>query len=274
MPELPEVETVVRELQKSLIGNSFRQIITLRDNIREPIPDLSGFEGKKIGAVMRRAKYILIRIQDSGVRSRGEKTLNPDLIIHLGMSGKIMVGRPQERKKHDHVVFELSNGDEMVFNDARRFGLVTISNERFFSHLGPEPLDAGFDAKYFKKALSTRKGPIKIAIMDQELVVGVGNIYAAESLFRTGIDPRTPANKVTKLAELIKNIRAVLTEAIESGGSTLRDYVRSSGDLGYFQHSHAVYGREKEPCIKCKTPIEKITQGGRSTFYCPKCQKS
>jgi formamidopyrimidine-DNA glycosylase len=258
MPELPEVETVVRELKHSLIGKSFRHIITLRDDIREPIPDLSEFEGKKIRSVTRRAKYIVI---------------NDRLIIHLGMSGKIMIDKPQARKKHDHVVFELSSGEEMVFNDARRFGLVTIKNDKIFSHLGPEPFSEEFSEKYLKDALVRRKGPIKVALMDQELVVGVGNIYAAEALFRTGIDPKTPANKVKKLKMLIKNIRAVLAEAIESGGSTLRDYVRSSGDLGYFQHSFAVYGRDKKPCLKCRTNIEKITQGGRSTFYCPKCQK-
>ena len=258
MPELPEVETVVRELQHSLIGKSFRHIITTRDNIREPIPDLSEFEGKKIKSVTRRAKYIVI---------------NDKLVIHLGMSGKIIIDKPQTRKKHDHVIFELSSGEEMVFNDARRFGLVTLKKPELFNHLGPEPFDEAFNEKYLKDTLSRRKGPVKVAIMDQELVVGVGNIYAAEALFRTGINPKTPANKVKKLPELIKNIRAVLAEAIESGGSTLRDYVRSSGDLGYFQHSHAVYDRKGKPCVKCKTNIEKITQGGRSTFYCPKCQK-
>lgn len=258
MPELPEVETVVRELKQSLIGKKFGEIITLRDNIREPIPDLSGLHGAMIKSVTRRAKYIVI---------------NDALVIHLGMSGQILIDRPKERKKHDHVIFELSNGDEMVFNDARRFGLVTLYKNELFSHLGPEPLSDEFTTAYLKKALSTRKGPIKVAIMDQELVVGVGNIYAAESLFRSGINPKTPANKVKNHAELVKNIRKVLEEAIESGGSTLRDYVRSSGELGYFQHSFAVYGREGKPCIKCKTPIEKITQGGRSTFFCPKCQK-
>ncbi len=258
MPELPEVETVVRELQRSLIGKSFTQIITLRDKIREPIPDLSQFEGKKIDSVTRRAKYIVI---------------NDKLVIHLGMSGKVIIDKPQERKKHDHVVFELSSGEEMVFNDARRFGLVALNTPKFFSHLGPEPFAKEFNEKYLKTQLANRKIPVKVAIMDQELVVGVGNIYAAEALFRTGINPKTPASKVKNLPLLITNIRAVLSEAIESGGSTLRDYVRSSGDLGYFQHSHAVYGRDKKPCIKCKTNIEKITQGGRSTFYCPKCQK-
>jgi formamidopyrimidine-DNA glycosylase len=277
MPELPEVETVVRELQASLIGKSFGQIITLRDDIREPIPDLSGLEGKRIASVSRRAKYIIIGVQ--GLAYGGQRNIatrhtpNAELIIHLGMSGQITIGRPQPRKKHDHVVFELSNGDEMVFNDARRFGLVTLNNPKLFSHLGPEPLSNEFNEEYLENALTRRKGPVKVALMDQELVVGVGNIYASEALFRSRINPKLPANKVKNLPMLISNIRAVLLEAIESGGSTLRDYVRSSGDLGYFQHSFAVYGRDKKPCVKCKASIEKITQAGRSTFYCPKCQK-
>lgn len=258
MPELPEVETVCRELQKSLIGNKFTQIITLRDKIREVIPDLSGLEGTKITAVERRAKYIII---------------NSKLIIHLGMSGTIAIGAPKERKKHDHVVFELSNGEEMVFNDPRRFGLVTLYNDKYFAALAPEPLTPEFNAKYLAKTLKTRKTPIKTAIMDQTLVVGVGNIYASEALFRSRINPTTPANKVQNHALLVNNIKQVLAEAIESGGSTLRDYVRSSGDLGYFQHHHNVYGRVGQPCVLCQTPIAKITQCGRSTFYCPKCQK-
>jgi formamidopyrimidine-DNA glycosylase len=258
MPELPEVETVVRELQKSLIGNKFAEIITLRDKIREEIPDLSVLEGKKIKSVERRAKYIII---------------NGELVIHLGMSGTIRVGKPQERKKHDHVVFNLNNGEEMVFNDPRRFGLVTLYSDRLFKDLGPEPLSDNFNAEYLKDALKNKKAAIKPVIMDQAVVVGVGNIYVAESLFMTGINPTTPANKIKKHGELVKNIRKVLEAAIESGGSTLRDYVRSSGDLGYFQHQHFVYGKEKTPCQNCGTEIKRLVQAQRSTFYCPKCQK-
>ena len=258
MPELPEVETVVRELQKSLVGHKFTEIITTRSNIREEIPDLSVLEGKKITSVTRRAKYIII---------------NNKLVIHLGMSGTIRIRKPEAHKKHDHVIFSLSNGREMVFNDPRRFGLVTLYNDKYFKDLGPEPLEPEFNVKYLKNTLSSRSIAIKLAIMDQKVVVGVGNIYASEALFRSHINPTCPANKIKNHAELIKNIQNVLSEAIISGGSTLRDYVRSSGDLGYFQHHHAVYGHEGQPCQVCGSKIKKITQGGRSTFYCEKCQK-
>jgi formamidopyrimidine-DNA glycosylase len=277
MPELPEVETVVRELQKSLTGHKFTEIITTRSNIREEIPDLSCLEGAEIKEVERRAKYIIIRLQATGNRQKKEQStiacqLSP-LIIHLGMSGTIRIGKPEAHKKHDHVIFSLSNGREMVFNDPRRFGLVTLYNDKYFKDLGPEPLQPEFNVKYLKNALASRSCAIKLAIMDQKVVVGVGNIYASEALFRSRINPTCPANKVKNHAELIKNIQNVLSEAIISGGSTLRDYVRSSGDLGYFQHHHAVYGHDGEPCQVCSTKIKKITQGGRSTFYCAKCQK-
>jgi formamidopyrimidine-DNA glycosylase len=161
----------------------------------------------------------------------------------------------------------------MVFNDPRRFGLVTLYNDKYFKDLAPEPLTPEFNAEYLKTALKTKKAAIKTVIMDQAFVVGVGNIYASEALFMSKINPTTPANKIKNHAELVKNIKKVLTAAIESGGSTLRDYVRSSGDLGYFQHHHAVYGHEGQPCQVCGTSIKRITQAQRSTFYCPSCQK-
>ena len=165
----------------------------------------------------------------------------------------------------------------MVFNDARRFGIITLKSQaaQFFEHLGPEPFSDEFDAKYLADKLKTRKAPIKPALMDQTLVVGVGNIYASEALFRSKISPKLAANKLSKpkLKELIKNIRAVLQDSINSGGSTLRDYVRSSGDTGYFQHHFDVYGKKGKPCPRCGSKIEQIVQAGRSTFYCQKCQK-
>lgn len=265
MPELPEVQTVCDELSRSLNGRSFVNIEKYREDIRFPIPDLSGFVDKKVREVRRRAKYIVIDTGDS------------ELIIHLGMSGKIMIGEPQERKKHDHVLFALDDGQEMVFNDARRFGLITTDefSDKLFGHLGPEPFDDEFTVEYMQEHFKKRLSPIKNVIMNQEFVVGVGNIYASEALFRSGVRPARPANKVTKaeIDLLHDNIIEVLNEAIASGGSTLRDYVRSSGDLGYFQHSHKVYGREGEACYTCGAEVKKIVQSGRSSFYCPQCQK-
>lgn len=265
MPELPEVQTVVSELEQSLQGRMINDVITYRDNIRYPIPDLSKIISRKVSSVKRRAKYIIVNIE----------TIKQPLIIHLGMSGKIKIGTPVERIKHDHVVFELDNGNELVFNDARRFGFVIFGDDNYFDNLGVEPLTEEFDATYLYNKLKTKTQPIKTAIMDQRLVVGVGNIYASEALFRSGIAPTRPCNKVSKAkCEIfVSNIKQVLNEAIASGGSTLRDYVRSSGDLGYFQHSHAVYGKEGKPCVSCGSEIKMLRQGGRSSFYCKKCQK-
>jgi formamidopyrimidine-DNA glycosylase len=264
MPELPEVQTVVSELQTSLVGQVVSDVVTLRDKIRYDIPDLSVLVGRKVTSVERRAKYIIIKI-----------TGNAPLIMHLGMSGKIIIGAPQERIKHDHVVFEFGNRTEMVFNDARRFGFVIFDDGEKLAHLGVEPLAPEFDAVYLQTKLANKKQPIKTAIMDQALVVGVGNIYAAEALFRSKILPSRAAGALTKAEykKLVQNIKNVLAEAIESGGSTLRDYVRSSGDLGYFQHSHQVYGRAGEACTDCQTTIESTRLGGRSSFFCPKCQR-
>ncbi len=277
MPELPEVETVCRGLEKSVKGKVFRKITLRRNDLRLPFP--AGFAQRLAGAaitnISRRSKYILLENDndnDSGV-----------LVAHLGMSGRILVqDRPPEQpEKHDHVIMEFTDGSALVYNDARRFGLMTlaakdnIAAHPLFAHLGPEPLSEDFNSEYLCRALKNRVMNIKVAIMDARIVVGVGNIYACESLFRSGILPVTPAGKIgrKRIAVLVKNIKQVLLEAIESGGSTLRDYVRSDGDLGYFQHNFAVYNREKLPCPACQTPIQRIKQQGRSTFYCPKCQR-
>lgn len=264
MPELPEVQTVVSEMQNSLVGQTVADVVTTRDKIRYDIPDLSVLCGAKITSVQRRAKYIIMQIGSS-----------TPLIMHLGMSGKIHIGEPRERVKHDHIIFEFTNGAELVFNDARRFGFVIFDDGKKLAKLGVEPLSDEFDGKFLHSKLVGKTQPIKTAIMNQELVVGVGNIYAAEALFRSKIHPTRQCYKVsrTKCDELAAHIKNVLSEAIASGGSTLRDYVRSSGDLGYFQHSHQVYGRAGEDCEICASPIENIRLGGRSSFYCAKCQK-
>ena len=264
MPELPEVQTVVTELQNSLVGQKISDVITLRDKIRYDVPDLSILIGKKVVSVERRAKYIVLKVENS-----------PTIIMHLGMSGKITVCEPKERIKHDHLVIEFSKGIEFIFNDARRFGFVIFDDGKSLAHLGVEPLSDEFNAAFLQTKLNGKKQPIKTAIMDQALVVGVGNIYAAETLFRSKILPTRPAGEVTKAEckQLVQNIKNVLAEAIESGGSTLRDYVRSSGDLGYFQHSHQVYGHAGKPCEICKAEILSVRLGGRSSFYCPNCQR-
>jgi len=270
MPELPEVETVKNGLTP-ITNAQIKQVITRRDGLRYKFPDnlVDMLEGAIITKVWRRAKYLVIDLDNAN-----------SLIIHLGMSGKILLGQPQEFKKHDHFILDFEDGQQLVFNDARRFGIVDIVKTdelaqcKYFNHLGPEPLDNNFNAGYLAAALANKKAAIKVAIMDQEIVVGVGNIYAAEALFRSKINPTKPANKIneSKLALLVDNIKVILQEAITSGGSTLRDYVRSSGDMGYFQHQHYVYGREGKPCRICDTPIKRIVQTGRSTFYCPNCQ--
>jgi formamidopyrimidine-DNA glycosylase len=229
-------------------------------------------QGRKITAIARRAKYILITLDDNTV-----------IIAHLGMSGKMIVhdNFQNEHKPHDHAIFRFDDGKEVVFNDPRRFGLITFSDtanlnkHKLIANLGLEPLEAEFDGKILHELLKNKSAPIKSTIMDASLVVGVGNIYACEALLRSCISPLKPSNKITldKCKELAKNIKDVLSEAIESGGSTLRDYVQSSGDSGYFQHKFKVYGREGEPCVNCKTTIKRIKQAGRSTFYCENCQK-
>jgi formamidopyrimidine-DNA glycosylase len=198
------------------------------------------------------------------------------------MSGKIVVHpTPPTLKKHDHVIITFDDNYHLTFNDPRRFGIVTydktntINDHDLLKKLGPEPLTETFDGHYLHHVLSSKKAAIKTTIMDSHVIVGVGNIYAAESLFRSRISPTKVSNTLTQkeCETLCQQIKEVLRDAITSGGSTLRDYVRSSGDSGYFQHHFQVYGRENEPCFQCQNPIKKIRQTGRSTYYCPQCQK-
>ena len=272
MPELPEVETVVRGLKSSLIGEVIKSLVMSGKKFRYPYP--ADFEamisGSKILDIKRRAKYIFIELENL-------KTI----VIHLGMSGKVLVGSNLPNLKHDHAYFEFESNIQLKFNDARRFGLITLiatnetNNHPLIVNQGAEPLEESFDDKYLSQLLVKRTLPIKLALMDNKIVVGVGNIYASELLFRSQIHPLTPANILSQsqIKLIVNNIKTVLLEAIESGGSTLRDYVRSSGDMGYFQHKFNVYGKTGKPCITCKTTIEKIVMGGRSTFFCPNCQK-
>jgi formamidopyrimidine-DNA glycosylase len=280
MPELPEVETVRRGLEPVMVGQTIAEIILRRPNLRVPFPPglQTVLNGCKIMRLSRRAKYLLVHMDGGQL-----------LVLHLGMSGQ-MTALPTlkgyDYLKHDHMVIVLKNGAGIVFNDARRFGMVHLMEEGaalthpVFHHLGPEPLSNHFSAPGLLEKLRKKTIAIKPAIMDQEIVVGVGNIYASEALHDCGISPLRPASelKPAQAEKLVASIRQVLARAIEAGGSTLRDYRKSDGSLGYFQHSFSVYDKAGEACERCakngkKGIIQKIVQAGRATYYCPKCQK-
>lgn len=279
MPELPEVETVCRGLRSHSVGKTIAAVQCNRPDIRFPLPEnmAERLHNRTITAVERRAKYVLwycaAKEGDSG----------EVLATHLGMTGRLLyhaVLADAAPKKHDHVCVTFADGSGIVFNDARRFGYMLLAPEHallassHFAVLGVEPLEAAFDGHYLHAKCKRSSSPIKLLIMNQKIVVGVGNIYASEALYRAQLHPETPANqlKQAQCSALVAAIKQVLAEAIESGGSTLRDYVRSSGDVGYFQHHFAVYGREGEPCHMCTTPIRRIVQSGRASFYCGQCQ--
>lgn len=280
MPELPEVETVCRGLARAVAGRKIGSVSLARKNLRIPFPPaLAKIAGARITSIGRRAKYILLKLSTG-------KTV----IIHLGMSGRMTVRgkkEPYAPEKHDHMVIGMQDGTRVVFNDARRFGLVALAptdaleKHKLLKHLGPEPLGPAFTARYLAARLKGKKAAIKLVVMDQRIVVGVGNIYASEALFMAGIDPRRAAGtlKEAEIAKLVSAIRAVLKQAIAAGGSSLRDYVQTDGELGYFQHRWAVYGKEGQKCRGCACDIaktggvQKFTQGQRSTFYCPRKQK-
>ena len=273
MPELPEVETVRAGLAPALEGRTITRLQLNRADLRIPFPPelVTTLEGARITHLRRRAKYLLMQLDRPATA-----------IIHLGMSGRMLLhpAAVNHFDTHDHVAMTLNDGQMLVFNDARRFGLWTLANAKhlndhpLLAHLGPEPLEKGFTGEYLHQALAKRGAEIKPVLMDQKLVVGVGNIYASEALFGAKIHPQRAANSLS-LAEcvrLVACIQSVLRAAIVSGGSTLRDFVRSSGDIGYFQHHFAVYGRGSQPCTVCGTPIAQITQAARSSFFCPVCQ--
>ena len=282
MPELPEVETVRCGLLPVMEGQKIVRAEVNRPDLRWPFPAgmADRLTGKTVLALRRRSKYILADL------SSGET-----LLVHLGMSGRLLIsgqmlgdfhhGHPAPQK-HDHVVLHMENGARVTFNDARRFGAMdllptaTAEDHPLLAAIGPEPLGNTFNESYLVARLKTRNTPIKSALLDQHLVAGLGNIYVCETLFRARIDPTTKAMALTKrrAASLVPIIRQVLFDAITAGGSSLRDYRQADGELGYFQHSFQVYGRESQPCQRpgCTTAIARIVQSGRSSFFCPTCQ--
>ncbi len=291
MPELPEVETVRLGLQPALEGHVITQALIRRGDLRQPFPPrfAQRLTGRKVVALTRRAKYLLAAL-DSG----------ETLVIHLGMSGRMSVyveGKSRKlgnyvydtapsgagEGKHDHVVLDTDAPARIVFNDHRRFGLMALvltealNEDKLFKDLGIEPLSDGFTAAYLAKMLDGKKTPIKSALLDQRLVAGLGNIYVCEALLRSAISPKRLAGSLKKdqMAALARAIKAVLKDAIAAGGSTLRDHAQATGDPGNFQHRFLVYGREGLPCKtkSCKGTVKRIVQAGRSSFYCPACQK-
>ncbi|MEO0655104.1 MAG: bifunctional DNA-formamidopyrimidine glycosylase/DNA-(apurinic or apyrimidinic site) lyase [Pseudomonadota bacterium] len=283
MPELPEVETVRRGLQPVVEGQVIAKADVRRPDLRWPLPARMAerLTGQRVTALRRRSKYILADL------ASGET-----LIIHLGMSGRILISGAQvgafhhahpAPEKHDHVVLDIAGGARVTFNDARRFGAMDLTpTEAVEAHwlidkLGPEPLGNAFNEDYLVGALSGRMTPIKAALLDQRIVAGLGNIYVCEALHRAGIAPKRKAGRISapRVRGLVPVIRDVLREAIAAGGSSLRDYRQADGELGYFQHTFRAYGREGAACPTpdCGGTIARIVQSGRSTFYCPRCQR-
>ena len=283
MPELPEVETVLRGLAPVLEGRTIVKAKVNRPDLRWPFPEnMAGrISGQQISKLWRRSKYILVDL------SSGES-----LLVHLGMSGRILIsGDPlgtfvhdhPAAQKHDHVVFDIDNGARVTFNDPRRFGAMDLLSTDGADHhpllrdIGPEPLSNAFNETYLIERLKGKKSAIKSVLLDQKIVAGLGNIYVCEALYRAGISPKRLAGKTAqkRLAALVPIIRQVLDEAINAGGSSLRDFRQADGELGYFQHSFNVYGREGLPCVTdgCDHVVQRIVQSGRSSFYCKNCQK-
>jgi len=278
MPELPEVETVRRGLAATMEGRRLTRVAVNRPDLRFPLPKgfAAALEGRTVRHVGRRAKYLLLELDDGKV-----------LMIHLGMSGRMLIDpEPGDdpvapRSKHEHVTFLCGNGTAIRFSDARRFGMMDLTRTGALADhprlrdLGPEPLDPAFDGKALAARLKGRHSPIKAALLDQKVVAGLGNIYACEALFAAGLSPRRSAHTVqgARAERLARAIHRVLEDAIAAGGSTLRDHVAPDGELGYFQHSWKVYGHEGEPCPGCCGAIRRLVQSGRSSFYCPTCQR-
>jgi formamidopyrimidine-DNA glycosylase len=272
VPELPEVETVRRGIEPHVVGRTIERVVVRDRRLRWPIP--RDFEralaGRRIGAVGRRGKYLLLELGDAG-----------RVILHLGMTGRVLLLAPGTAvRKHDHFDLELSGELLLRFHDPRRFGAAlwwpaTQREHALLRHMGPEPLTDAFDADYLFRLSRRRSAPVKNFLMDGRVVVGVGNIYAAESLFRAGIRPTRAAGRVTRAqyAALVRAVRAVLESAIAAGGTSFRDFRDSAGNPGYFAQKLFVYDRFGEPCRKCRTPIRRLVIGQRSSFYCPRCQK-
>jgi formamidopyrimidine-DNA glycosylase len=293
MPELPEVETVRRGLAPAMEGARFKKVETRRKDLRWPLPKdfIKRLEGQKVEGVGRRAKYLTVDVSSGDV-----------LLMHLGMSGSFRVVKDHGKElqpgsyhfekgkleKHDHVVFHMSNGSVGTFNDPRRFGSMKIvprgkiEDEPLLRFIGPEPLGNAFDAEMLAQACAGKKTSLKAALLDQTVVAGIGNIYACEALFRARLSPKRIASTIAdrhgkpneRARALVDAIKAVLNDAIKAGGSSLRDHRRADGSLGDFQHNFLVYDREGKPCPSgCKGKVKRFTQNGRSTFWCPGCQK-
>ena len=294
MPELPEVETVRRGLEPVLVGQRIVRVEQRRADLRIPFPENFGarLTGRTVETLTRRAKYILAHLDDGSV-----------LIVHLGMSGRVsIVGRDRKpgqlgefthnqgnRDTHDHVVLRLESGIEIVYNDPRRFGLMDlttsagIATHPLLAGLGVEPLGPDLTPALLAQHAAGRRSDLKSFLLDQRIIAGLGNIYVCEALFRTRLNPlraaaclATPTGKPNaRTSALIPHIQAILADAIEAGGSTLRDYQQADGSMGYFQHRFHVYGREGEPCMTpaCRGKVRRNVQAGRSTFFCPICQR-
>ncbi len=283
MPELPEVETVKEGIAQAMRGKLITRAEVNRPDLRWPFPpDMAArLTGKRVLGLRRRSKYILVDLDSAET-----------LLIHLGMSGRMLVSgvaigdfhHPHPAPaKHDHVVLHMADGARVTFNDARRFGAMDLmptaaqEDHWLIRDIGPEPLGNAFDETYLIDRLKGRNTPIKAALLDQRIVAGLGNIYVSEVLYRAGIHPARKAGRISaaRVASLVPHIRQVLTEAIAAGGSSLRDYRQSDGELGYFQHGFQVYDRAGEPCVTpdCGKEIRRIVQSGRSSFFCPQCQR-
>lgn len=270
MPELPEVETTCRGISPLLQQQTIKTIHIYQSKLRQPVPENMAqlCQNQKIQEVSRRGKYIILKFSQGGI------------LIHLGMTGHLRV-LPSllDRKKHDHIDVILNNGHVLRYHDPRRFGSWQWLEgpqqlHPSLSKLGVEPLSAKFDGRYLMQVCQQKKLPIKSAIMDNHIVVGVGNIYATESLFLSGIHPLTPAGSLSfdQYKKLSYEIKKVLKKAIEAGGTTLKDFMNPEGKPGYFSQSLYVYGRKNSPCLNCGDIIQSITISGRSTAYCPTCQ--
>ena len=278
MPELPEVETVKRGLEPVMQGFKFERVTLNRLNLRFPFDKnfISRIQGKTLTSLIRRGKFLKATLSSNDV-----------LYMHLGMSGRFSIDNDltavynsnnSTNPKHNHVIFEMSNGVVVTYNDPRRFGfmeLIAPGEPSRLDKMGPEPLDNMFNAPYLFNKLSGKKSAIKSALLDQSIIGGLGNIYVCEAIFKAKISPKRLAGSLTikETETLVNEIKGVIKKAIEAGGSSLKDFASVDGNLGYFQHSFEVYGQEKKPCVVCETPIERIIQSGRSSFYCKACQK-
>lgn len=293
MPELPEVEIVCRGLQPALVGRKVERIVTHRPDLRFPLPERFDMRlaGRMVRRLERRAKYIIARFDNGDA-----------LVMHLGMTGRFNIEKKNRRTalgeyvydtgsdpRHDHVELHMSGGTRVVYNDVRRFGfMLLLSDNEFSCHslfvgLGPEPLSSDLTAAYLSRRAEGKKANLKSFLMDQRVVAGLGNIYVSEALFRAGLDPSRPAKclaskggrGLTRSDVLVSGIRSVLSDAIDAGGSTLRDYRHADGAEGAFQESFAVYGRDGEQCVRtgCKGLVRRTVHANRATFYCGTCQK-